>query len=330
MKTLEEANKVIVAIGGHSISRGDDILSLDAINDTVEVIMDVCRDKKLAIVHGNGQQLGELEQKYLRALNRGQILDMPIPNELILEIQQSIGILIHGAILNYLFHQKESGRPIVLGRSALVHFTETVVDNDDPSFFYPDMGIGKWVDGNVRLVLENIPFIEHPIDKGKYKEAVASPEPIEVREIDNIREMVDSGFITICGGGIPLIIENGEVFNICCKAVVNKDSTARLIADGVNADVLAIITNVPGFDAGYNTDNPRFQNFMNPEVANWWIRKIGEDGSVSMLSKLKAARDFALKNPSGFSIITDLEGFKKASEGDFSCSTVVSQTPMDV
>ncbi|HJV29142.1 MAG TPA: hypothetical protein VJ645_01360, partial [Gaiellaceae bacterium] len=76
-------------------------------------------------------------------------------------------------------------------------------------------------------------------DERHFRRVVASPEPKEIVELESIARLVDAGATVACGGG-------GGIFVVRrrgrrpegVEAVIDKDFTAALLAQGLDADRL--------------------------------------------------------------------------------------------
>ena len=88
-----------------------------------------------------------------------------------------------------------------------------------------------------------------------YRRVVASPEPLEIVELSTIRLLVAWGVTVICsgGGGIPVMADGrGGLQGV--EAVIDKDLAAELLARGVDAEGLLLLTDVDGVYQGWGTD----------------------------------------------------------------------------
>ena len=80
------------------------------------------------------------------------------------------------------------------------------------------------------------------------------PKPERVVETRLIRLLLESGAIVVCagGGGVPVIRnEQGHLEGV--EAVVDKDLTAAVLAEALDADILLVLTDVPHVERGYGT-----------------------------------------------------------------------------
>ena len=87
---------------------------------------------------------------------------------------------------------------------------------------------------------------------------MASPIPLRVVETRLIRQLPDADVVVICagGGGAPVVCNRlGELEGI--EAVVDKDSTAGLLAEALDADLLVVLIDVAGVETGYGTPAAR-------------------------------------------------------------------------
>ena len=83
---------------------------------------------------------------------------------------------------------------------------------------------------------------------------MGSPKPQRVVETRLIRLLLTSGAVVICagGGGVPVIRnEKGHLEGV--EAVVDKDLTAAVLAEALEADALLVLTDVPHVARGFGT-----------------------------------------------------------------------------
>jgi carbamate kinase len=75
-----------------------------------------------------------------------------------------------------------------------------------------------------------------------YRRVVPSPDPIDVVELEVIRDLVDNGVLVIAcgGGGIPVVWRDGQLEGV--EAVIDKDRASALLATHLGADLFVIST----------------------------------------------------------------------------------------
>ncbi|MGH2727054.1 MAG: carbamate kinase, partial [Actinomycetota bacterium] len=73
---------------------------------------------------------------------------------------------------------------------------------------------------------------------------VPSPRPLEIVERDALRALAEAGVVPIAagGGGVPVVVEGSGYRGV--EGVVDKDLTAALLAQVVDAGALVILTDV--------------------------------------------------------------------------------------
>ena len=81
---------------------------------------------------------------------------------------------------------------------------------------------------------------------GGWRRVVPSPRPLEVIELDAVRTLLEAGQLVVAvgGGGIP-VVRRGRAFD-GIDAVIDKDHASALLAVGLGAERLVILTQVPG------------------------------------------------------------------------------------
>jgi carbamate kinase len=138
--------------------------------------------------------------------------------------------------------QAEIGSELAVALAAVCVITHVVVDPADPAFEEPTKPIGPW--------LEEEPDGDaiHDEERG-WRRVVASPPPLAIVELAGIRALVEAGerVVACGGGGIP--VSDGRPVD----AVIDKDRASGLLAEGIGAGRLVVLTDV---DAVYDGDRP--------------------------------------------------------------------------
>lgn len=309
--------RLVVALGGNALlSKGSAVTAdeqLKVIYQTVEYIAEMSRrDYELAIVHGNGPQIGNL-------LIAGEMASSTIP----LMPFDVYGAMTQGYIgyhlqqaLRYALLKKERNVPVV----SIV--TQVVVDRNDPAFKHPTKPIGPfYTEEEAKIIAEKNGYSMSE-DAGRgYRRVVASPVPKRIVEFSCLRELWDTTIvITAGGGGIPVVeAEDGMLQGIA--AVIDKDLAAARLACDIEADVLMILTVVDRVALNFNRPDQKDLDHMSVEEAELYIKE-GHFAPGSMLPKVQAAIMFVRENPGKKAIITSLFKSIEALEGK--TGTVIS------
>lgn len=227
-------SRLVVAIGGNALLHRGEAPSIANqranVGAAARVLAELSRDHGLVITHGNGPQVGLLARQS-EAVSGSE----PVPFDvLVAESEGLIGYLL----------AEEIGRQIGAER-VVVLLTLVVVDRKDPAFGKPSKPIGAMMteEEAKRATAAHGWYV---IQDGKgWRRAVASPEPLEIIEINAIRSLMDAGYVVVCagGGGIP-VARYGDGVLRGVEAVIDKDLTSSLLAVELDADQLLMLTDV--------------------------------------------------------------------------------------
>lgn len=187
--------------------------------------------------HGNGPQAGKL-------LCDDPNTRLPKHTE---TTQKEMGNLLKEGIINEF---KERGNVAKEGYpEVVVVITHVRVDPNDPAFTNPSKPIGWYTEEKVkelytalinRGVNADIKLVNPDEPEGKgWRLIVPSPKPLEIVEIDEIREHLAAGRIVIAvgGGGIPVDAEGNRL-----ESVIDKDLALALLGVQLKAKKLMILT----------------------------------------------------------------------------------------
>jgi carbamate kinase len=237
--------RILVALGGNALlrrgERPDADLQQVNVLAAAEAIAELATEHEVVLTHGNGPQVGmlALESAADPALTRPYPLDV-----LGAQTQGMIGYLLGQALQN-----------VVPGRQVATLLTQTLVSVADPAFTDPTKFVGPVYteDQAAAFAAERGWAVRQ--DGPAWRRVVPSPRPQRVVETRVIRALVESGTIVVCagGGGVPVVRDErtGRLRGV--EAVVDKDQTAALLAEALDADALLLLTDVPAVVADYGT-----------------------------------------------------------------------------
>lgn len=226
--------RIVIALGGNALLKRGEPLSAENqrrnMRAAAGALARACDGHEVIIVHGNGPQVGllALEADAYKALP-------PYPLDVLgAESQGMLGYVIAQELLN-----ANPDRPVV----ALI--TQTIVDPSDHAFGHPTKPIGPVYDPQEVESLRVQHGWTFVPDGTSMRRVVPSPTPIEIVELPVIDRLTASGVLVVCvgGGGIPVRRDSGGLLN-GVEAVIDKDRAASLLAEKLNADLLAILTDV--------------------------------------------------------------------------------------
>jgi len=146
--------------------------------------------------------------------------------------------------------------------------TQTVVSPTDPALSHPTKPIGPFYsrsDAEERKRQLGWQIVEDAA-RG-YRRVVPSPEPVEIIELEVIRELTETGALVVAcgGGGIPVVRENGQLRGI--EAVIDKDRASALLACQLGVDIFAISTDTDYVYLNYKTSRQqRLESVMAAEI----------------------------------------------------------------
>jgi carbamate kinase len=290
----------VVALGGNALirkgDRGTAAEQSTRLREAAASLRPLLAEPRLVLTHGNGPQVGNELLRQERASDEVP----PLPLYLaVAQTQAEIGALIEAEI------GPLSGRPVAC------LLTHVVVAEDDPAFGRPTKPIGPFYSGEQAGVLEHQrgwPLVEEP-GRG-WRRAVASPTPLEVVELEQIRALLDSGAVPVAcgGGGIPVVRRDGRFHGV--EAVIDKDRASALLAAALGAKRLLILTDVSAVKRGFGTPDEETVRELTAGEAEALAAEVSEG---SMRPKIEAAA--AMARAGGEAIITALDRVEDALAG---------------
>jgi carbamate kinase len=291
----------VVALGGNTLLRsgeGGIAEQRTRVARAAERVADLrARGYETVLTHGNGPQVGAL-------LLQQEGAEDPRPLDvLVAETQAQVG---------YLLQQALAGR--VEGAAATV-VTRVVVDPDDPAFDDPSKPVGPFYTADEAA---DRPFETAAVTRSDgstaHRRVVPSPEPTAVVETDRVATLVGDGGPVVCGGGggVPVVPEDNGFRGV--EAVVDKDHTSRLVAEGLGADELLFLTDVECAYLDFGGPDQRPIGETTPAELRRHL-DAGEFGRGSMRPKVEAAVRF-VEAGGERAVVTDADHLAAALDGE--------------
>lgn len=305
------ASKIVIALGGNALQSGNGPATAEA---QLEVVRRTCEHiaqisdmgYELAIVHGNGPQVGRI----LLASETAKEVTPAMPFDVCGAMSQGyIGYHLQQG-LKHALNLRNRDIPVVTVA------TQVIVEENDPAFDDPTKPIGPfYTESEARAIVKEKGYIMKEDSGRGWRRVVASPVPRRIVEIDAVRHLWDSSIVITCGGGGIPVVEKPDGTIQGTEAVIDKDFAAELLAEQVDADVLMILTEVERVSLNFNTPEQRDLSALNLADAARYCEE-GHFAAGSMLPKVQAAMKFVRANPSKHAVITSLDKAIEALNGE--------------
>ena len=302
--------KLVIALGGNALqdqnSDGSAESQLEVVRRTCAQLAEIsCRGYEMAIVHGNGPQVGRI----LLAGETARNTVPPMPFDVCGAMSQGyIGYHIQQA-LRYALAARGRKLPVV----ALT--TQVVVDGEDKAFANPTKPIGPFYTTQEAEKLRKEKNWSFREETGKgWRRVVASPQPKRIVELASVKLLWPHAIVITCGGGGVPVQEHEDGTMEGVAAVIDKDLSAELLAEEVAADKLLILTEVEKVAIHFGKPEQKDLDHLSLSQAAEYA-KAGHFGVGSMLPKVQAAMRFVRHDPEKEAIITSLDKCIEALEG---------------
>ena len=303
-------SKIVIALGGNALQTKNSAptaeAQLEVVKQTCEYVAELSANGfELAVVHGNGPQVGRIVLASETAKDVVPVMPFDVCGAM---SQGYIGYHIQQA-LRHALSKRNVDVPVV------TLLTQVVVDAADPAFQKPTKPIGAFYTKEEAEELAATKGYTMKEDAGRgWRRVVASPIPQKIVEIGEVKKLFKDTIVVTCGGGGIPVIENADGTLEGTAAVIDKDFAAELLAEELGADALVILTEVE--KVAINWGKPEQENLGHMTVAE--AQKYVEEGHFapgSMLPKVQAAMKFVTANPGKKAIITSLNKAIEALEG---------------
>jgi carbamate kinase len=299
--------RIVIALGGNALG-GNLPEQMIAVKKTARAIAALIQEgHQVVLSHGNGPQVGMIQE----AMGEyGKAHGIPfIPLSVCVAMSQGyIGYDLQNALREELILR---GAP----RPVSTVLTQVRVDPADPAFENPTKPIGQFMTREEadKMVAEKGWVVREDAGRG-YRRVVASPKPVEIVEIETIRDLMNAGQVVIAagGGGIPVIAEGPHLKGV--PAVIDKDFASEKLAEMIGADCLIILTAVEKVAVNFRRPDETWLSEMTVDEAAEYARQ-GQFAPGSMLPKVQAAMAFARSKPGRTALITLLERALDGVEG---------------
>ncbi|MCM1169993.1 MAG: carbamate kinase [Bacteroides sp.] len=302
----------VVALGGNALLRsgqkGTFAEQTQNVDETCRALVALMKQGyTICVGHGNGPQVGNVMLQHEAGNKAFGLPAMPM-DFCVAETQGSIGYMIEICLQNRL---REAG----IDKSVMTLLTQVKVDKNDPAFQKPTKPVGPYYkkEEAERFAAETgAQFKEDPKGNG-WRKVVPSPTPIDIDHVNIVKDAVNKGnvVITVGGGGIPVIEENGMYKGV--EAVIDKDLASALLAAKIGADNLFILTDVSNVYIRFRKPDEQRLERITVAQAKQYLAD-GEFAEGSMAPKVRAAI-FFLEHGGKECVITQASELSKADAG---------------
>lgn len=308
-----KAKTVVVALGGNALQRQGEATAAAqqrVADETAQRLVPLIeKGYRIVIVHGNGPQVGNIVL-HEESIDTPETPTLPLDTCVAMS-QGSIGYWLQQGLSDALSQKR-------LPHTAVTIITQVVVDASDRAFQHPTKPIGPFY--HSELEAEHAAKERHFTvreDAGRgWRRVVPSPRPVSVVEKDAIVTLLDSGSIVITagGGGVPVVSTKKDGLK-GIEAVIDKDFSAAVIADLIEADSLVILTAVEAAMIDYGKPTQRAIHSIHSATMQSYVSQ-GFFAAGSMLPKVQAALQFVEAKNGRRAIIANLDDAERAISGE--------------
>ncbi|WP_425860859.1 carbamate kinase [Arthrobacter sp. TWP1-1] len=237
--------RLVLAIGGNALLHRGEIpdakTQVARLALVAPALAALAAEHEVVIVHGNGPQVGLLAME----TGNDSSLTSPYPLwDLVAESQGLIGFWLQEAL-------GHAG----LAKDVVVLVSRTLVEPTDPRLLEPTKFVGSLYDESSAHALAKKHDWTIAADGPGWRRVVPSPLPIRVLESAQAISLLDAGVTVVLagGGGVPVVPDEPGFRGI--EAIVDKDYVAARVAVDIDAQMLVILTDVPGVMSNFGTPN---------------------------------------------------------------------------
>jgi carbamate kinase len=303
----------VVAVGGNALTAETQRGTADEIAANAAQMASclgelVAAGWQVAVVHGNGPQVGNLAMQQDAA---EELVPVQPLHQLCAMTQGQLGSVLVRAV------DRECGA----GKAVCV-VTHVGVDPQDPAFETPTKPIGPFFDEDRAQAYAAQRGWTVAEDSGRgWRRVVASPRPESIVEMQAIRTLLEAGHVVLAAGGGGVAVDAGSLDGI--DAVIDKDRASAALATAVGATELYLLTGVDCVLLDFGTPRQRPAHRMTQQEAAQHLAD-GQFPAGSMGPKVEAALRF-LDDGGHRAIITSVGRLAEAVAGDPTAGTSIER-----
>ncbi len=311
----------VVALGGNALTPAEETGTSAQIEANAALMADCLAGllrtrRRVAVVHGNGPQVGNLAIQQDEA--SGLVPAQPL-HQLCAMTQGQLGSVLVRAI------DRVRGPG-----SAVAVVTHVGVDPADEAFAAPTKPIGPFFSADQAALLAASRRWQVVEDSGRgYRRVVPSPLPAVIVEVGAVRTLLDAGYVVVAAGGGGVAVSLGtDAAMTGVDAVIDKDHAAANLASELGAEELFLVTGVDTVLLDFGT--PAERPVHDLTVAE--VQRHMADGQFpagSMGPKLAAALRFLAAGGTRV-VVTSAPMLARAAAGDARVGTTVRREPVGV
>ena len=276
--------RVVIALGHEALGTTLPEQQAAAKKSAVSVCDFIEQGYSVAITHSNGPQVSMIHAALNEfSKNHPEYTNTPMSVASAMS-QGYIGYDLQNAIRSELL-----SRGMINTVSTVL--TQVTVDPYDEAFYRPTKVMGRKLSKEEAEAEEKKGNHVQSLEDGTYRRIVASPQPLEIIEIEAIEALLDAGQVVIAcgGGGIPVLAQENRLKG--ASAVIEKDIAAGRMAELLNADMLIFLTGTEKVCLNFGKADEKPLDYMNVSDAKRYM-EAGEFGEGTMKPKIYAAIDY--------------------------------------
>ena len=299
--------RVVVALGHRALGTTLPEQKI-AVKHSSKCIADLIEEGyQVAITHSNAPQVGMIHTA-MNEFAKAHPEYTPAPMSVCSAMSQGyIGYDLQNGIREELLNRG-------IYKTVSTVLTQVIDDPYDDAFYTPTKVLGRYM--NAQEANEERKKGNYVIEEsGKgFRRVVSAPNPVQIVELDAVNALLDADQIVVAagGGGIPVLEQDNHLKG--ASAVIEKDLVAGKLAEGINADMLIILTNVEKVCINLGQPDEEPLGEISVEQAKAYMDE-GHFGIYNMYPKFKASVEFIEGREGRSALITSFDKVKDALKG---------------